>query len=245
MFFLLTRIRRNLLIKGKKKKPLKKKPNCLSSARPLAFLSPIAAQWSPEGDPWPPPSDLQHQVTAGSHPQSLGHNCGPRDTPGILWACSCSPAQLQRIAVVGARRASHPASCGFRLPNLRCLQCPALGISMFMCLSKRRLSRDICFRGFISWDKRLGRLVRHLRYLQKGRGRLHATTCGQRRSLEPFPVPLLPMGASLTARQGWPSRGTGCGPERDGDPPCVALGLSYHMPLACPSLHIMGQPLVP
>lgn len=80
-----------------------------------------------------PPGDLQHQVTAGCHPLSLGHTCGPRDAPGILWARSCSPAQLQRFAVVGARRASHPASCGFRLPNLRCLQCPALGISKGLC----------------------------------------------------------------------------------------------------------------
>lgn len=37
VFFLLMRVRRNLLIKGKKKK------TCLSSARPLAFISPIAA----------------------------------------------------------------------------------------------------------------------------------------------------------------------------------------------------------
>lgn len=105
----------------------------MSSACPLAFLSPVAAQWSPGGDPWPPQTDPRHQVTAGCHPLSPGRTCGPRDAPGILWTCCCSSPQLQRVSAVGARRASHPASCGCRLPSLRCLQCPVLCISKGLC----------------------------------------------------------------------------------------------------------------
>jgi len=105
----------------------------LSSACPLAFLSPITAQWNPGGDPWPPQPYHWHRVTAGCHPLSPGHTCGPRDAPGVLWTRCCSLPRLQRISVVGARRTSRPASCGFRLPNLRCLQCPVLGISKCLC----------------------------------------------------------------------------------------------------------------
>lgn len=131
------------------------------------------------------------QSPAPCHLLSPGHTCDPRDAPGILWTRCCSPPQLQRIAGVGARRASHPAPCGFRLPNLRCLQCPVMGISKGLRAFRNVVSRDISFRGFISWDKWRGRLVGHFRYLQKGRVRLCATTHGQRRSPELFPALLL------------------------------------------------------